>query len=153
MMKNHVTRQQTSILVRQIDRKLISELHSLLWLWQWVTTWRLFLGTVLPVFGLFWSWECPRQGWFSNRMYYLNPVMHSTTLRRRMSKTFHVQVDPGPVSNLYRVQVPIPRAKFIFVVRVAGWSHLADAVCLSSPCSKTADRKGSYCVQESLQVC
>ena len=88
-----------------------------------------------------------------NRMYYLNPVMHSTTLMRRMSKTFHVQVDPGPVSNLYRVQVPIPRAKFIFVVRVAGWSHLADAVCLSFPCSKTADRKGSYCVAESLQVC
>ena len=69
-----------------------------------------------------------------------------------MSKTFHVQVDPGPASNLYRDQVPIPRAKFIFVVRVAGWSHLADAVCLSSPCSKTADRKGSYCVEQFMQV-
>ena len=153
-MKNHVTRQQTSILVRQIDRKLISELHSLLWLWQCVTTWRLFLGDSSPsawlvlILGV----STPRMI-ISNRMYYLNPVMHSTTLRRRMSKTFHVQVDPGPVSNLYRVQVPIPRAKFIFVVRVAGWSHLADAVCLSSPCSKTADRRGSYCVQESLQVC
>ena len=88
----------------------------------------------------------------SNRMYYLNPVMHSTTLRRRISKTSHVQVDPGPASNLYRGQVPIPRAKFIFAVRVAGWSHLADAVCLSSLCSKTEDRKGSYCVEQFMQV-
>ena len=69
-----------------------------------------------------------------------------------MSKTFHVQVDPGPASNLYRDQVPIPRPKFIFVVRVAGWSHLADAVCLSSLCSKIADRKGSYCVEQFMQV-
>ena len=83
-----------------------------------------------------------------NSMYYLSPVMHSTTLRQRMFQTFHVQVDPGPASNLYRDQVPIPRAKFTFVVRVAGWSHLADAVCLSSPCSKTTDKTGSDCVEE-----
>ena len=88
----------------------------------------------------------------SNRMYYLSPVMHSTTLRRRMSKTFHMQVDRGPASNLYRGQVPNPRAKFISAVRVAGRSHLADAVCLSSLCSQTADRKGSYCVEQFMQV-
>ena len=70
-----------------------------------------------------------------------------------MSKTVHVQVDPGPVSNLHRGQVPIPRAKLIFVVRVAGWPHLADAVCLSSPCSKTTDRKGSYRAHNFMQVC